>query len=166
MIETEQTFNPNVRNFYFPKPLLEKDRILYFDQMTKDSKLMNTLSRFGVVRMLITDNIVFVEKDNAADFGHLEGLIMAFVSDADLHLEPDDASLIKKVDAIVESQVRPFLQKDGGNIEVLEVKDGTVYVRLQGRCQGCAYANQTLQNVVEKIIKKYVIEIKGVQKEE
>jgi Fe-S cluster biogenesis protein NfuA len=60
-------------------------------------------------------------------------------------------------------RVRPYLQSDGGDIELLEVtNDLSVKVRLKGACHGCPYSLQTLKAGVEQAILKEVPEIKKV----
>jgi Fe-S cluster biogenesis protein NfuA len=60
-------------------------------------------------------------------------------------------------------RVRPYLQSDGGDIELLEVTDDfSVKVRLKGACHGCPYSMQTLKAGVEQAIMKEVPEIKRV----
>jgi Fe-S cluster biogenesis protein NfuA len=59
--------------------------------------------------------------------------------------------------------VRPYLQADGGDIELVGVNDeGVVLVRLAGACQGCPGALMTLQMGVERILKEQVPEVKSV----
>jgi Fe-S cluster biogenesis protein NfuA len=61
------------------------------------------------------------------------------------------------------NRVRPYLQSDGGDIELLEVNDNLeVKVKLTGACHGCPYAMQTLKAGVEQAIMKEVPEIKSV----
>ena len=56
--------------------------------------------------------------------------------------------------------IRPFLQEDGGDVELIGVdEDGTVRVKLTGACGGCPMAQMTLQNGVERIVKQYVPEV-------
>ena len=53
--------------------------------------------------------------------------------------------------------VRPALQADGGDVELVEVtEDGVVRVRLQGACQGCPMSAMTLKDGIERIIKEQV----------
>lgn len=60
-------------------------------------------------------------------------------------------------------KVRPYLQSDGGDIELIEVADDmSVKVRLKGACHGCPYSMQTLKAGVEQAILKEVPEIKKV----
>ena len=61
------------------------------------------------------------------------------------------------------NEIRPALQRDGGDIELVDVEDGVVKVRLQGACAGCPGAQMTLKMMVERKIRQAVPEIKEVQ---
>lgn len=59
--------------------------------------------------------------------------------------------------AAVLELLRPALQNDGGDVELIEVRDdGTVIVELQGACKGCPMSQMTLANGVERILKEHV----------
>ncbi len=60
-------------------------------------------------------------------------------------------------------QIRPHLRADGGDVELVDVKDGVVTVRLTGACHGCPMSQMTLKNGVERVIKENVPEIKSVE---
>lgn len=71
--------------------------------------------------------------------------------------------LREKVEAAL-AKVRPMLQADGGDIELVEVTDkGVVKVRLTGRCQNCPMSKMTLKNGVERIVLKEVPQVKCVE---
>ena len=73
----------------------------------------------------------------------------------------DANSLNKKVqDAL--SEIRPFLESDGGNIELVSITDDVVKVKLLGNCVNCSVNQMTLKNGVEMTIKKHAPEIKEV----
>lgn len=59
-------------------------------------------------------------------------------------------------------KIRPSLQADGGDVELVEVKDGTVKVRLTGACGGCPMSQMTLKMGIERVLKKDIPEIKEV----
>jgi len=62
------------------------------------------------------------------------------------------------------NDIRPQLQADGGDIELVEVtEDGVVKVRLVGACSGCPGAAMTLQLGVERVVKERVPEVKAVE---
>lgn len=67
----------------------------------------------------------------------------------------------KKVEEVL-NKIRPQLMMDGGNVELVEVNDGTVKVRLTGACGGCPMASITLKMGIEKILKQELPEIKEV----
>lgn len=70
--------------------------------------------------------------------------------------------LLKSVATTLE-KVRPYLQADGGDIEVVELSDDNVLkVRLTGACHGCPFSMQTLKAGVEQAIKSDIPEIKEV----
>jgi len=62
------------------------------------------------------------------------------------------------------NKIRPFLQQDGGDVELVDFnkKTGVVSVRLQGHCAGCLMAEVTLKNGIERIIKQDVPEVKEI----
>ena len=62
------------------------------------------------------------------------------------------------------AKVRPSLQADGGDVELISVSDeGVVKVRLTGACGGCPMATMTLKGGIERVLKKEVPEVKRVE---
>ncbi len=59
---------------------------------------------------------------------------------------------ILKVNNIIETQISPELQKDGGDIELIDIKNKSIYVKLRGKCSGCKNSIMTLKNFVEKTL--------------
>lgn len=69
----------------------------------------------------------------------------------------------EQVEAAI-NKIRPMLQADGGNVELVNVTDdGVVQVRLQGACAGCPMSQMTLKNGIERIIKEEVPQVKTVE---
>ena len=67
-----------------------------------------------------------------------------------------------KVAEVIET-IRPMLQNDGGDIELVGIdEDKTVRVRLQGACSGCPGAQMTLKMGVERLLQQKVPEVKEV----
>lgn len=66
-------------------------------------------------------------------------------------------TVTKVMDAL--ESIRPFLKKDGGDIELIDVKDNIVSVKLQGNCNGCPMSFSTMKLGVENTIKQYAPEI-------
>lgn len=61
-------------------------------------------------------------------------------------------------------EIRPMLQADGGDVELVEVtEDGIVRVRLQGACQGCPMSQMTVKNGIERLLKEKVAGVTEVE---
>lgn len=68
----------------------------------------------------------------------------------------------EKVEEVL-GKIRPFLQRDGGDVELVDVSDsGLVKVRLKGACSGCPGAKITLKQGVERVLKQEIPEVKEV----
>lgn len=63
------------------------------------------------------------------------------------------------------NEVRPFLQQDGGDAEIVSVEDGVVTLRLTGHCAGCPMSIQTLKSGIEKHLKSKIPEIREVRQD-
>ena len=64
-----------------------------------------------------------------------------------------DEDLQQPVSTIIKDKIAPMLAKVGGAIELLQIKNGKIYIQLQGSCVGCAASSSTLKFIVEKEIK-------------
>ena len=63
------------------------------------------------------------------------------------------------------NKIRHFLQKDGGDVEFVKFEDGIVYVKMQGACQDCMFANADIKELIEVILQEEVpgvIEVRAV----
>ena len=67
----------------------------------------------------------------------------------------------EKVEAALD-KIRPSLIADGGNVELVDVVDGVVKVKLTGHCAGCPMSQMTLKNGIERILKQEIPEVKQV----
>ena len=67
----------------------------------------------------------------------------------------------EKVEAVL-SRIKPVLQADGGDVELVEVSDGVVKLRLTGACAGCPMSTMTLRMGIERLLKEQLPEVKEV----
>jgi len=67
----------------------------------------------------------------------------------------------EKVEAVL-NEIRPSLQADGGDVELVGVNDGMVSLRLTGACAGCPMSTMTLKMGIERILKEKLPEVKEV----
>ena len=60
------------------------------------------------------------------------------------------------------NKIRPHLISDGGDVELIDVKDGIVSLRLKGACAGCPMSTMTMKNGIARVLKAELPEIKDV----
>ncbi|RLA77725.1 MAG: NifU family protein [Epsilonproteobacteria bacterium] len=67
-----------------------------------------------------------------------------------------DEDLQAPVSELIKTKIAPMMAQDGGAIELMQIKDGRVFVQLQGNCNGCAASSSTLKFIVEKNLKEFI----------
>lgn len=70
--------------------------------------------------------------------------------------------MIDKIEHVLNEHVRPKLSEHYGNVKVLDFKDGILDIRLEGQCSNCPSARFTVEDVIEKEVKKHVPEVKRI----
>jgi Fe-S cluster biogenesis protein NfuA len=73
-----------------------------------------------------------------------------------------DDALYERVVDLFESQVNPMVARHGGRVELIDVQDAVVMVRMAGGCQGCGMADVTLRQGIEAMLNQHVPEVKGI----
>jgi len=68
-----------------------------------------------------------------------------------------NASLEARAQQLIDQVVRPLIQVDGGDIEIVEVSESRLIVRLTGTCSGCPGRPYTLRGVVERAARKFLL---------
>jgi Fe-S cluster biogenesis protein NfuA len=74
-----------------------------------------------------------------------------------------DTVMREKIQKILDKEIKPALKRDGGDIELIEVTDGIVKVKLRGACAGCPMSQMTMTNFVERFLKERIPEVKKVE---
>ncbi len=74
-----------------------------------------------------------------------------------------EAALIEKQVKEILHKVRPYLQRDGGDVRYIRYEDGIVYVEMMGACVGCSALDSTLKDGIEAILLEEVPGIIGVE---
>ncbi len=67
--------------------------------------------------------------------------------------------LKERVQALLDNSINPAVAGHGGHIELIDVKDNTVYIQMGGGCQGCGAADVTLKAGIERMIKEEIPEV-------
>lgn len=174
IIETQNTPEPDVLNFFPPQKLLPDSCAEFIDSKSlRKSPLAETLFDLGGIKsILITQDMISVTKENTADWSILKPQILAEIMDfltsgeeIIIHRDTEDKaeSVVAKIICLINARIRPAIQKDGGDIKFKSFEEGTVYVEMLGNCSGCPYAARTLKDGVEKILKTYIPQIQTVK---
>ena len=74
-----------------------------------------------------------------------------------------DSETIEKIKEVLDTKIRPAVEKDGGDIKFKSFKEGVVKVELQGSCSGCPSSLVTLKKGVQNLLKHYVKEVNSVE---
>ncbi len=70
--------------------------------------------------------------------------------------------MIRKIENLMDEQVRPALAAHGGNVEIVDLDNNKLFLRLQGGCQGCSSSSATLKDGIERLVKQTFPEIEEV----
>jgi Fe-S cluster biogenesis protein NfuA len=77
-------------------------------------------------------------------------------------VQEQGGDLRDRVEKVLDT-IRPYVQGDGGDIELIDVTDGIVQVRLAGACVGCMHSMMTLQAGIERMLKQEIPEVRVVE---
>ena len=75
----------------------------------------------------------------------------------------EDNEIVKKINEVLDTKVRPAVAKDGGDIKFISFDKGIVKVELRGSCSGCPSSLMTLKQGVQNLLSHYVEEVKSVE---
>tara|TARA_B100000579_G_C22835030_1_gene858221 strand:+ start:1568 stop:2119 length:552 start_codon:yes stop_codon:yes gene_type:complete len=181
MIQTENTPNPNAVKFLSDQTFSEIGAREFQKKNIKDIKigLIKNLLKFdGVELVLVSEKFISVKKNNDVKWNSLKPSIISTINDyVEKNKKPiltksdnnksevikKDDSVVDEIKKILDSKIRPAVEKDGGDIKFVSFKDGTVKVELRGSCSGCPSSIVTLKNGVQNLLRHYVKEVKNVE---
>tara|TARA_B100001540_G_C15808169_1_gene643109 strand:+ start:351 stop:911 length:561 start_codon:yes stop_codon:yes gene_type:complete len=181
-IQTETTPNPNALKFLFESDILESGSYEFLKTSDcRNSDLAKSLLQIdGIEKVFFGKNFVSISK---SDYGwdQLKAPILKIISDhlssgqKAVNLVPheeslnvikfqkDDYDIVKTIEGVLLSKIKPAISQDGGDVEFREYKEGIVYLQLKGSCAGCPSATLTLKNGIENLLKNKIPEVKKVE---
>ncbi len=167
MIETKKLADNEILLF-FAAPLPLQGAFYYSPQAQSAMPLLQNIATAGLAEeMLLTADFMYLKSTKPSAMADLEALALAEIDDAaenfsvSLKVAASDNTAAKSK-IIIKAIIAPFLQRDGGDLELLSYKKGLATVRFLGKCQGCPYAQRTLKERVEKNLIRYLPEIREV----
>ena len=176
-IHTERTPNPNSVKWVVARRILDGPRSVSFGAGTlpEVSPLAAPILAIpGVTTVLLSAEVITVSKaEDAAwrDLGQdVSQAIRAWAASEEPALgeayrppaaEPDD-EVEARIRAILEAEIAPYVEQDGGEITLLGFSDGVVRVALRGACEGCPSSTVTLKMGVEARLREEIPEVESV----
>ena len=130
----------------------------------------------GVTEVIVSGNIVTVVKNDAAPWQAVGKAVGAAIRAAAASGAPpvaakaaapatgavDDDALYEKVARLFDDQVNPMVARHGGRVELIDVQDAVVMLRMGGGCQGCGMADVTLRQGIEGMLAQHIPEVRGI----
>lgn len=174
IIETQNTPDKNVLNFFPPQRLLPQNQAQFIDSKSlRQSPLAENIFNLGGIKSIfITPDMISITKSDAANWEELKPQILAEIMDfltsgeniiINKKTATNDEETISLIVSLLNARIRPVIQNDGGDIKFCSFENGIVYVEMFGKCVGCPYASRTLKDGVEKILQTYIPEVKSVK---
>tara|TARA_B100001996_G_scaffold378175_1_gene361892 strand:- start:326 stop:871 length:546 start_codon:yes stop_codon:yes gene_type:complete len=179
MIQTEQTPNPDSLKF-LSENVISSVGMEEFQKKDKD-KINNIfikklLEVEGIELILLAQNFLTVKKSNSTSWDALKPTVVSHIND---YFEKNKKPIldtttkkgtgekadevIKKIQEVLDTKIRPAVARDGGDIKFKSFKSGVVTVELQGSCSGCPSSLMTLKQGVQNLLCHYVEEVKSVE---
>ncbi len=181
MIQVENTPNPESLKF-LSEQIISNSGTEEFQKNNIDkisnSFIKELLNFKGVELVLLSKNFLSVKKNNTVSWNELKPMVISHINHyfennknpiLEKKIETKNTSsseeneVIEKIKEVLDSKIRPAVEKDGGDIKFLSFENGVVRVELQGSCSGCPSSLITLKQGVQNLLKHYVKEVNSVE---
>lgn len=160
----------HVCRFTVDRPVHDGAASFYTAEEAKDNDLADKLLKLpGMMKVELNDNIVIVTQGGAEDWRQLGkrvgSAIRAFLNpvpelaDGD-RIPPEHVRT--KVQQVLDEMINPGVASHGGFVELLDVQDDNVFIRMGGGCQGCGAADVTLKMGIERLIREQVPQVREI----
>lgn len=184
LIQTEETPNLNALKFILDKSILDSEHTVDFShkESAASSPLASALFDLdGVSRVFLGTDFIVVTKEREISWQMLRSDVTTIIMDflltgkpimersvslhaMEMEVASDDEGIVSQIKQILDTEIRPAVARDGGDIMFYGYKDGSVYLRMRGSCQGCPSILLTLKHGVEVILRRHLPEIVSVEK--
>lgn len=186
-IQTEITPNPATLKFLPGRIVLDEGAAEFLS--TEEAAISPLATAIfginGVRRVFFGEIFVTVTKDEDVEWAHLKPSILGAIMDhyvagrpvmsapvaprpseaSSIVYEGDTAQVVKEIEELLATRVRPAVAQDGGDIEFdrFEAESGVLWLRMRGSCAGCPSSTMTLKHGIENMMRHYVPEVTRVE---
>jgi len=166
--DVDLTPNPQALKFIVNERLLHFESRSFPDkESAQDDPLAKGIFEIpGVVSVFYMDKFITIEKSKETQWGPVQKKLVEFVKGFDKNLLPEEkalqdidhqtSELLKKINSVIDSKVRPALANDGGGLQVLGMDGFIVNIRYQGACGSCPSAIQGTLMAIENLLRRDV----------
>ncbi|MBU8896228.1 NifU family protein [Corallococcus sp. H22C18031201] len=179
-IQLEWTPNPSTLKYVVDRRLLGSGAVNITskdDAQAKSPLARKLMDIRGVMAVMVGTNFVTVTKGDEGEWDELNDSVMATL---DSHLEANepvvdeaavaaarqqstgDGSVVSRIQDILDSEIRPAVAQDGGDITLDRFEDGVVYLHMKGSCAGCPSSTATLKMGIESRLREIIPEVNEV----
>lgn len=181
-IKTSGTPNPECQKFHAQGlQFLQGTKVLDFTSAKAGVKspLAQRLFQIpGVKAVFVAAEYVTVTKEEAKNWADLEPAVFSAIENwkssgeaifddsvhhSDTAPSPEDDEVVTDIKEMLDSKIRPMVQRDGGNIRYVGFEEGIVYLQMQGACSSCPSSASTLKNGIERIMMHWIPEVSGIR---
>ncbi len=165
MVIEEKNISPNETLLFFPTPLPIRGAFYHSKDTPESLPLIQNIADTSLAQtLLLTADFIYLQSNAPAELEDLTALSLAeiddFAASAPTPQTAPEQQTTEKIRIILKTVIAPYLQKDGGDIELVSFDNGIVSVHFLGNCHGCPYAEKTLKNRVEKNLIRYLPEVR------
>jgi len=168
-LKTQMTPNPNAWKYILNVDVKSVGKVSYTDESEcKHIPLaVGLLKMANVTQVHFFENVITVTQNGASDWAVLDNSIQSVIKEHipthdpefEDNLAPDTAALranhtpeMHRIEEILDREIRPGLQADGGDLEVLELDGNILTIKYQGACGGCPSAQMGTLQAIEMIL--------------
>lgn len=186
-IQTEITPNPATLKFLPGRIVLDEGaaEFLSIEEAAVSPLATAIFAINGVRRVFFGEIFVTVTKDEDVEWAHIKPSILGAIMDhyvagrpvmtapvvvrpseaSSIVYEGDTAQVVKEIEELLATRVRPAVAQDGGDIEFdrFEAESGVLWLRMRGSCAGCPSSTMTLKHGIENMMRHYVPEVTRVE---
>jgi Fe-S cluster biogenesis protein NfuA len=160
----------HVCHFTVDRPVHDGNAVFYTAEEANDNDLADKLLKIpGMMKVELDGNLVIVTQGGAEDWRQLGkrvgSTIRSFLNPMPEVAEGDrlPSELMRtKVQQVLDEMINPGVAAHGGFVELLDVQDDNVFIRMGGGCQGCGAADVTLKMGIERLIREQVPQVREI----
>lgn len=175
MIHTEGTPNPNALKFVLDKVIMENGSANFPDKNSAGSSPLaqKLFQNASVKEVFFGKDFITISKIPESSWDSIYDSLLKIINSyfesgepivfkSEINSFKGSNEIEQKIHEILDSQIRPAVAGDGGDVIFDSYKDGTLKLHLQGSCSHCPSSTMTLKMGIESMLKKAIPEIKEV----